>query len=187
MTEWVVDMNNHEDATTLTTVYAVCGSVADWSIQAGPVEDNPAGMQSTAHVQCPSGTVFLSGAPVSSFTGHRGQHETQGSRRVIRNGRSPKTTPRRTPPVSSSTPSAPAEVPLRTTAEPGTRPGRVDTRNASWPRYENGATPHRTVLREMAAADLRRRVTRDGARRHRGFRCTEPRGRARGSEPPPAR
>ncbi len=66
MTEWVVDMNNHEDATTLTTVYAVCGSVADWSIQAGPVEDNPAGMQSTAHVQCPSGTVFLSGAPVSS-------------------------------------------------------------------------------------------------------------------------
>jgi hypothetical protein len=25
--EWVVDMNNHENATTLTTVYAVCGSV----------------------------------------------------------------------------------------------------------------------------------------------------------------
>jgi hypothetical protein len=67
--EWVVDMNNHENATTLTTVYAVCGSVPNWSLQLGAFVGIPAGAQRTAHVRCPAGSTVLSGGPVSSSLG----------------------------------------------------------------------------------------------------------------------
>lgn len=66
-TEWVADVNNASGADTGFAVYAVCADkVKGYRIAEGATVDDPSNDESTATVNCPSGTVVLGGGGYSS-------------------------------------------------------------------------------------------------------------------------